>query len=223
MRDELVLAHRRNTLKLTQLAAFNTNPFIWSYLAYFLEGNNEPESLAKALVYPRALGTSITTSFGQRFQKLIIKIFSETHGSTTSGIDLEFMDKKDGRKKYCQIKAGPNVINRDDVKTISDHFKGAMNLARTNHLKVQLDDYMFCLLYGEKGQENSFVKALAKDYVVVMGQDFWLRFTGDPNFYRDLIHAIGQVAIECNMKKDLSKVIKKLGKEIEQKNKEMTE
>lgn len=222
MRDELALAHKKNTIKLSSLDEFNIHPFLWSYLAFYLEGNNKPESLAKVLIYPRVLGTSIWTSFGQRTQGLITRIF-EGKGSTTLGMDLEFVDQIDGRKKYCQLKAGPNVINRDDVKTITDHFKAAINLGRANHLKLQVDDFMFCLIYGDPGQENNWVKAIAKDYVVVMGKEFWHRFTGDPNFYADLIRSVGEVAIEFNMKKDLAKVIKKLGQEIKQKHKDIVE
>ena len=44
-------------------------------------------------------------------------------GSTTSGMDIEFTDQTDGRKKYCQLKAGPNTINADDVETIAGHFQ----------------------------------------------------------------------------------------------------
>ena len=213
-RDELAVAHRTNTLKLRSLDAFDINPFLWSYLAYFLEGNNTPESLAKVLIYPRALGTSITTSFGTRFQGFISKVFAGTFGSMTPGIDLEFIDKLDGRKKFCQIKAGPNVINYDDVYTIKNHFNTAIRTARTNHLSVNTDDFMFCLLYGEEWQQNAFIKAIAKDYKVAIGKEFWYRFTGDPDFYSDLIRSIGEVANEFNMKKNVNQVIKLLAKEI---------
>lgn len=223
MRDELIPAHRRNTLKLTSVKKFKTNPFLRSYLAYFLEGNDQPENIAKALIYPRVLGTSINTSFGQRVQGLMTKIFEGITGSQIPGIDLEFTDKIDGRRKYCQLKAGPDVINHDDVESITNHFQKAARIGRTNNQPIQMTDYMFCLLYGEAGQENSFIKQLKKNYVVVMGQEFWHRFTGDPDFYQDLIHSMGEVAIEVNMKADLKKVIKKLSKEIEQKNNEMHE
>lgn len=216
-REELAIAHKNNTLKLASLEEFNINPFLWSYLAYFLEGNDKPESLAKVLIYPRALGTSITTSFGTGFQNFISKVFDGVFGSTTPGIDLEFIDKTDGRKKYCQIKAGPNVVNRDDVTTIKNHFKSAIMLARTNHLPVQIDDYLFCLLYGEVWQKNSFIKEIEEEYTVIIGQEFWYRFTGDKNFYSDLIESIGEVANEFDMKKTVKEVIKKLSKEIEDK------
>ncbi|MEI3611152.1 PmeII family type II restriction endonuclease [Pseudogracilibacillus sp. SO30301A] len=55
-------------------------------------------------------------------------------------MDIEFIDKLDGRKKYCQIKADPNTINHDDVTTIKNHFNGIRNLARTNNLQIGLND-----------------------------------------------------------------------------------
>lgn len=213
-REELAASHKENTLKLSSLAEFNINPFLWSYLAYFLEGDSSPKSLARVLIYPRILGTSITTSFGARAQSFISGIFEGTFGSTTPGIDLEFTDQLDGRKKYCQIKAGPNVINHDDVKTIKDHFRKANNLARTNHLKVQTDDYLFCLLYGEPSEKNAFIKAVEEDYPVAIGKEFWHRLTGDPEFYGDIIKAIGEVANEFNMKETVNSVIDSLSKEI---------
>lgn len=214
-RSEMAVAHKSNTLKLTSLKEFKINPFLWSYLAYYLEGKGDPETLAKVLVYPRALGTSPSTSFGQRFQQFITKYFKDSFGSSIAGMDIEFIDKIDGRKKYCQLKAGPNVVNHDDVATVKDHFREAKARARTNNLDVQVNDYMFCLLYGEKWEWNGFVKAIDKEYIVVSGKDFWHRFTGDENFYSDLISAIGEVAKEYNMKEAIEGVIKELAKEIE--------
>ena len=215
MREELIPAHKANTLKLASLKEFNVNPFLWPYLSYFLEGNKDYRSLARVLVYPRALGSSITTSFGSRTQHLITKLFEGTFGSTTPGIDIEFVDKLDGRKKYCQVKAGPNVINRDDVTTIKEHFRALINLARTNHLQIQTTDLMFCLLYGEPEEKNGFITEVEKEYVVSMGQDFWHRFTGDPSFYKDLIKALEEVAVEVNMKKDVDAVVDMLAADIE--------
>ena len=216
-REELMVAHKSNTLKLSSLEEFDVNPFTWHYLAYFLEGNDKPDSLAKVLLYPRVLGTSITTSFGSRIQGFMSRVFKGSFGSTTPGIDLEFVDKLDGRKKYCQIKAGPNIVNHDDVTTVKNHFKGAIARAKVNHLPVQIDDYLFCLLYGEPGQENGFVKEIRKEYTVVMGQEFWHRFTGDSDFYTDLAKSIGKVAKESDMKKTVKKVVKELAAKIKEK------
>ena len=105
-------------------------------------------SLAKVLVYPRVLGTSITTSFGTSMQKFISTVL-KGYGSTTSGIDIEFIDQIDGRKKYCQLKSGPDALNNYDVTTIINHFKSAKRLAKTNNLIVSSEDFIFCTVYGE--------------------------------------------------------------------------
>ena len=109
--DSLIESHRKNTEKLTDINEFNINPFLLYYLANYLEGNSAPKSLAKALVYPRVLGTSITTSFGTQMQTFITKVLG-AYGSTTQGIDIEFIDQIDKRKKYCQLKSGPRSEER---------------------------------------------------------------------------------------------------------------
>jgi hypothetical protein len=219
--DSLIESHRKNTEKLKDINEFNINPFLLYYLANYLEGNSTPKSLAKALVYPRVLGTSITTSFGTQMQTFITKVLG-AYGSTTQGIDIEFVDQIDKRKKYCQLKSGPNAINKDDIKTIKDHFKGVKNLARTNNLQIDLTDLIFCLTYGEDSEKNSFIKELEKDYTVFMGKEFWHRFTGDKYFYRDLILAVGEIAKEVNMKDIVDEVINDLSKNIEKRFKSLS-
>ena len=219
--DSLIESHRKNTEKLTDINEFNINPFLLYYLANYLEGNSTPTSLAKALVYPRVLGTSITTSFGSQMQTFITKVLG-AYGSTTQGIDIEFIDQIDKRKKYCQLKSGPNAINQDDIKTIKDHFQGVKNLARTNNLHIDLGDLIFCLTYGEESEKNSFIKKLEKDYTVYMGKEFWQRFTGDKYFYRDLILTAGEIAKEVNMKNIVDEVIEDLSKNIEKRFKALS-
>ncbi len=221
MRDELVPAHLRNTLKLSNVDALTINPFLWKYLARFLHGNSDAKSLASVLVLPRILGTSINTSFGQRSQSLVTRLFDGTFGSSIPGMDIEFTDKIDGRRKYCQVKAGPNVINHDDVATISGHFKSMINLARTNQMRVEHNDLMFCLLYGTEDQKNSYIKDLEKDYFVTMGQDFWLRLTGDAEFYASLITAMSEVADEVDNKEVVNTVIEELARDIQKKHPEL--
>lgn len=213
-KDSLIESHLKNTKKLKNIKEFNINPFLLYYLANYLEGNSNPESLAKVLVYPRALGTSITTSFGTKMQTFMT-IVLDAYGSTTKGIDIEFIDQIDNRKKYCQLKSGPNAINKDDITTIKDHFKGVKNLARTNNLQIDVNDLVFCLIYGEESEKNSFIKELEKDYTVHMGKEFWHRFTGDENFYKDLIIEAGEIAKEIDMKQIIDDVIIELSATVE--------
>jgi len=116
--------------------SFKVNPFTIQATANAFGSPITINSLAKAVVYPFALGTSIATSFGTNFQAFMV---STTGGlakaSVVKGMDIEYDDALDSRHKYCQIKSGPTTINKDDIKTIEDHFKGLTNLARTNQAR----------------------------------------------------------------------------------------
>ncbi len=205
--------HIKNTKKLVKVSKFDVNPFLAVYLSNFLTGNTKPESIAKALLYPRVLGTSITTSFGTNIQKFTNEVLS-SFGSTTSGIDIEFIDQINNNKIYCQLKSGPNTINKDDVETIVGHFKKVINLGRTNNLRITHDDMVVGIIYGDNASLNGHYKRITGeyDYPIYIGQKFWYRLTGDENFYSDLIHAIGQVAIEADFSEELEDVIIELSK-----------
>jgi Type II restriction endonuclease EcoO109I len=211
-RTVIVQNHVRNTEKLTSVKELDINPFLAPYLAVYLTGELTPESLAKALLYPRVLGSSITTSFGQNMQKFISDVLKNSFGSMVNGIDIEFIDQIDGNKKYCQVKLGPNTINKDDVVTIHNHFKAARNLGKTNNVKVAHGDLVVAVLYGEQGQESNHYKKLRDefDYPLYVGKEFWHHLTGDANFYNDLRLAIAEVANEVNGSATLDNTIKKL-------------
>lgn len=216
-RTEIVQSHIDNACKrASSLSEYNINPFLFKYLANFLTGNDNPESIARALVLPRILGSSINTSFGMKIQKLISSLFQGL-GSTTSGIDIEFVDAIDGRKKYCQLKAGPNTINHDDVTTVINHFKGIRSLARTNNLNVGIDDMIVGVVYGEATELSSHYKKISNSYPVIIGQDFWHRLTGKEDFYFELIDAIGDVALEVDGSVIVEQTIQALAKEIKDK------
>ena len=213
-KQEIAKNHVANTIKLVRLKEFNLNPFLDVYKARYLTGKDDALSIAKALVYARTLGTSINTSLGTQLQKYCSQIL-EGFASTTSGIDIEFIDKIDGRKKYCQIKAGPNTINADDVPTIKGHFDGVRNLARTNNLNIGLNDLMVGVFYGTPEQLSSHYKKLNKEYPVIAGQEFWHRLTGHANFYNILGEAMGETALEYDGSELLEEVIQHLTKEVE--------
>ncbi len=216
-REEIVNSHIKNGCKkAAKLSNYNVNPFLFKYLANFLEGEATPKSIAAALVLPRVLGVSINTTFGMRIQKLISELF-DGFGSTTPGIDIEFVDMIDGRKKYCQIKSGPNTINHDDVETIIGHFQGIINLARTNNLQIGYNDLIVGVVYGEESELSSHYKDINKKFPVIVGQDFWHRITGRESFYFDLINAFGEVAIEFDGTNVLQATIDTLSIEIDSK------
>lgn len=187
-------------LKKLKLKDFTINPFLINYLAAFLCGDTTPKSLAKALVYPRILGTSINTSFGQNIQILISSLEEVTGwASGIEGIDIEFIDALDGRRKYCQVKAGPQTINKDDVTTILGHFKTLLGKARLDKMNLQIDDLIVGILYGEKGEISANYKMINAMYPVFCGAEFWEHLTGDRLFYYRLSKGFGEVVEEENI------------------------
>ena len=216
-RNEIVQSHIDTACnKAGKLSNYNVNPFLFKYLANFLKGDDTPRSIAEALVLPRLLGSSINTIFGMKIQKLISELF-EGFGSTTPGIDIEFIDAIDNRKKFCQVKSGPNTINYDDVETIFTHFQSIINLARTNNLKIGINDLIVGVVYGEEQELSSHYTRISERYPVIVGKDFWRRLTGDEKFYFEIIESVGEVAIEVDGTSVLEGAIDSLTKEIESK------
>ena len=218
-REIIIPNHLKNMEKL-HLSSFNINPFLVNYLASFLCGNTEPESLAKALLYPRILGTSISTSFGQNVQIFVSQMASFAgSASGIDGIDIEFIDALDGRKKYCQCKAGPTTINSPDVATIMGHFGHLQYKARLDRLPLQIDDMIVGVLYGERNELSANYKNIDKTYPVYCGSEFWEHVTGDTLFYHRLTKAFGEVVEEdgIDARIHLSEKIKELANEIRKK------
>lgn len=215
-RDKIVVNHKKQTEKLKHLKEFNSNPFLQKYLANFAFGKCDSRNIAKSLVYPRALGTSVNTIFGTQMQ-CFCKDVLNGFASTTSGIDIEFLDQIDGRRKYCQIKAGPNTINKDDITTILNHFQAIRNLARTNGVKDFNPD-IDCIVgvfYGANDDLSGMYKTINKKHPVYAGKEFWYRLTGDNNFYEELIDNIAEVANEVDGTTIINNVIDSLADEIE--------
>lgn len=208
-------SHAANTQKLSKLKEFNVNPFTVHYLASFAFGDESPKSLAKALVYPRVLGTSIATTFGNNVQTFCHEVL-EGFASTTAGMDIEFVDAIDGRKKFCQLKAGPQTINKDDVDTIKGHFASVKNLARTNHLTDFNPMFDCCvgILYGDHSQISANYKKIEQEYPVFVGKDFWLHLTGDESFYEALIDVFSDCAKDYTNTNLLDITIEELANDI---------
>ena len=211
--EVIIPNHIKNTKKLIAPSEFTINPLTTNYLANFLFGHSSPENIAKALLYPRVLGSSINTSFGQNFQSFITDALG-AFGSTTSGIDIEFQDQIDGRHKYCQLKLGPTTINKDDVTTIVGHFKAARNLGRTNNIQLSFDQLIVGVIYGEESELSANYKSIRDnhDYPVIIGNDFWKRLTGFDNFLTDISNVIAQLAVEINFSNEFEEIISELAR-----------
>lgn len=215
--EKIAKPHLQNTEKLASLSQFTVNPLLDRYLARFMSGNIDPISLATTLILPRVLGTSITTTFGTQMQRFCGEVLQAGLGSAVQGIDVEFQDAIDRRKKFCQVKSGPNTINVDDIDTIAGKFRAIRNLARTNSVKnLQANDLCVGVLYGTPEQLNSRYRALITEHniPVYVGKEFWYRLTGEPDFYLELAHAFADSVSTIDSTKELKKITEKLAAEI---------
>ncbi|MFH7014367.1 PmeII family type II restriction endonuclease [Flavobacterium sp. FlaQc-52] len=208
--------HINASLKIhSKLKNYNINPIVVKYLSKVLENNYNPEGVAKALYYPRVLGTSINTSFGTNIQKMFIKL-DLADGSAIKGIDIEFLDKIDGRKKWCQLKSGPNTINSEDVNPLIAKFTNTIRLARTNDalLGSNNNDFIVGVLYGEQLQLSMHYKKIDEVYPVIIGREFWHRITGFPNFYDGLVVALHEIINHLDTKEFITKGCEELADDI---------
>lgn len=200
----------------SKLKSYNINPIVVKYLSKVLENDYTAIGVAKALFYPRVLGTSINTSFGTRIQNMFVDL-KIAEGSLIKGMDIEFIDKIDNRRKWCQLKSGPNTINSEDVKPLIKKFTDTINLARTNKAfkNINNTDFMVGVLYGEVDELSMHYKVIDKTHPVMIGKEFWHRVTGFPDFYDGLVQNL-QLLIENIDTQDLINLgVEKLSKEIE--------
>jgi len=185
--------HKVNVLKNhTKLSSYKINPIVVKYLSKVLEDDFTPVGIAKALYYPRVLGTSINTSFGTRIQKMFVEI-GIAEGSLIKGMDIEFIDKIDNRRKWCQLKSGPNTINSEDVNPLLKKFSNVSNLARTNSMTMNNTDLIIGVLYGDGSQLSQHYKKIDEIYPVIIGNEFWHRITGYPDFYTKLVNELDRL------------------------------
>lgn len=197
--------NRKKAVKaLGKISSFKPNPFLHKYLAESVWGNCDAHSLAKALIYPRILGTSVATSFGSFMQKYCCsEVFVETNHARavdTKGLDIAFIDAIDGREKLCQLKSGPQTINSGDADQIIDKLNEARRRLMANGGSAIPEDYIVGVLYGTSADLSAHYQKIANnDHPVYIGKEFWRRFTGDEAFYSDLIAVFTELAEESNI------------------------
>ena len=130
---QVLLTRRREKLKkLAQLKNHALNPLLDTHKSMYLFGDDTAENLARSLIYPSIIGTGLNTSFGDLIQKDYLMKFDNVQASGIKGIDIEFEHALTNDHIYCQLKAGVNTINADDVGPIVNKFEKAIRLIRDN-------------------------------------------------------------------------------------------
>lgn len=212
--------HIKTSLQVhSKLKSYNVNPIVVKYLSKVLDDKYSSAGVAKALYYPRVLGTSINTSFGSKIQTMFVDL-NIAEGSLIKGMDIEFFDKVDKRKKWCQLKSGPNTINSEDVKPLIKKFTDTINLARTNNAfkGVNNTDFIVGVLYGEVKELSMHYKSIDKRHPVIIGKEFWYRVTGYTNFYDKLVKKLHEIISNLDTRDFLKKGCDELEQEIKKSN-----
>ena len=210
--EKIALPHKANIQKLADPEEFVINPFLQSYLAKLLCGNTSPRSMAMSLIYPRVLGTSITTTCGTQMQYFCTEVL-QGYGSRITGLDIEFVDAVDGRRKYCQLKLGPSTLNADDVEPLVAKFRKIVRLGAANRSEpLALNDLIVAVAYGNRNDLSQNYKTLTNKHgiPVLIGYDFWYRLTGDKKFYDQLILAFGRAVEKADTEGIINKAIESL-------------
>lgn len=196
---------RSLTTDKSSLDNYTYNPLILKFLSKLFNTEITNEGLAKALFYPKVLGTSISTSFGSKIKKILYDL-GLVESTTRTG--FVFVDKKDSLKKYCVLKSGPNTINSGDIETLSD---------RLEKVRGKYDSLGVAIIYGENADLNTHYQKLKDTYQVYIGKDFWERLTGYENFYQNFISALDDRLDHINNGNHLFNIgLNTLEKEIEQ-------
>jgi len=217
-KEKIFENHKKNVLTHhSKLKSYKINPIIVKYLSKILEDDFTPSGIAKALYYPRVLGTSINTSFGTRIQNMFVEL-GLAEGSLIKGMDIEFFDKIDNRKKWCQLKSGPNTINSEDVNPLLKKFSSVANLARTNAINLNNSDLILGVLYGEESQLSQHYKSIDEKHPVIIGTEFWHRLTGFPSFYQKLVKELDTLIINLETEDFFKLGYMALAKEVETSN-----
>jgi len=198
----------------TKLKSYNINPIIVKYLSKVLEDDFTPQGIAKALFFPRVLGTSINTSFGTRIQNMFVEL-GLANGSLIKGMDIEFDDQVDGRKKWCQLKSGPNTINSEDVNPLLKKISTVANLAKTNGIALNNTDLIVGVLYGDESQLSQHYKKIDQTHPVVVGKEFWHCVTGFPDFYDKLVSELDNLILQIDNEDFFERGYKALAIEVE--------
>lgn len=208
--------HKINSLKNhSKLKSYKINPILVKYLSKVLEDDFTPIGIAKALYFPRVLGTSINSSFGTRIQNMFVEL-KLADGSLIKGMDIEFVDKIDNRKKWCQLKSGPNTINSEDVNPLLKKFSTVANLARTNQINLNNSDLILGVLYGTENQLSQHYKKINEKHPVIIGVEFWHRITGFPDFYNKLVIYLDKMILSLDTEQFFKKGYIELAEEIKE-------
>lgn len=200
---------------------FIVHPFQLIMNAGGFLGATSSENLAKSLLLPHLMGTSLTTNFGDKMQKMCIAHLG-AKASGINGMDIEFKDKLTGKETVAQLKAGPNTINAGDVNPIITDMISARRLLRQNRTN-EMPVFAMCITYGTEPDLSGHYLLIKRTDIgdqdgvpTYVGKDFWRRLTGEENFYGELVELFNEAFHSENFEENVLSSTNHLALEIEQ-------
>ena len=136
------------------------------------------------------LSSSEEKMFGDFLEGLAIFVAARVYNgrkSAATGVDLEF--DKDGMRYVVSVKSGISWGNSSQHKKLEEDLKTAVRVLKqsTHALNVQP---VLGICYGKV--KTSYVR----NYMKVVGQNFWFLISGETSFYVDIIEPLGYKAKE---------------------------
>jgi hypothetical protein len=139
------------------------------------------------------LSSSEEKIFGDFLEGLALYIASQAtrgHKSTAPGIDLEFIENE--TYYIVSIKSGPNWGNSSQHSKLAQDFRNAV-IRLKQSLHVPNVQPVLGICYGKTRTAYT-----PQGYLKVVGQNFWMLISGDPDLYLDIIEPLGHRAKEHN-------------------------
>lgn len=209
----IIPSHLKN-LKTLKLKDFNVNPFTLIYI------NVSPESLAKALVYPRVWEVCSKSASRDDIAPFVQNLLRAVDSEPVLDSMIEFDDAIDGRRKYCLFSHSTD-LDRKQMNCILTRFKHIMNEKSQGGLSFRMDDLIVGVLFGEPYELSDNYTTIQTCYTVYCGTEFWERLTGDELFYHRLVKAFCEVLEDEHTEN--SALIRQMVKEIAQEIRGKTE
>ncbi len=187
IQDNIGTFHQRRTASLRELKLENVlrkkNPYLFR-----AKSVQTSEELVKALLdaHLSSQEEGIFGSFLEALAIYVCKKVYEGRKSSSPGIDLEF--EKDDVIYIVTVKSGPNWGNSGQIRDMTDNFKQAKKILRTNTLLAKNIVAVNGCCYG---RANRLMK---DDYYKICGQAFWELISDNERLYLEIIRPLNHEA-----------------------------
>ena len=130
------------------------------------------------------MSSSEESIFGDSFFEPIVR--TAARGRMSEGEGLDVVIETSDSYTVISVKSGPNWGNSGQKRDLQTNFNRARNVFATRHVNM-----VFRALLGQCYGNTSSEPKDNRTYSTRSGQAFWEELTGDPNFYLDLVRAMG--------------------------------